>query len=63
MKCLGSGHIIFQAAGEIALGDLAEIAIDLVRRFSSAKRADEFLLGGIPLRLRAARRAGVFLKR
>jgi hypothetical protein len=63
MKSLRRGRIIFQAAGKIALGHLADIAIDLVGRFSAAERADEFLLRGIPLGLGAARGTGVFLER
>jgi hypothetical protein len=47
--------------GQFTFGDLADFAVDLVRRFSAAKRADQFLLGWIPFRLRAAGGAGIFV--
>jgi hypothetical protein len=50
-----------QSIVEPALRNFADRAIDRVRRFSAAERADQFLLGWIPFRLRAARRARVFL--
>ena len=46
-----------QRGGEVVLGDRAGEFVELGRRLGAAERADQLLLGGIPVGFAAARRA------
>ena len=51
-----------QRRHQIELNHLAGLSIELVRRFRSAEGADQLLLGGVPLGLRAAGRARMLVE-
>src|SRR5688572_15104251 len=51
-----------QGCDEIELDDLPGVTVDAIRRFGAAERTAQLLRCRVPLRLRAAGRAGVLLE-